>query len=163
MELYLVRHGVALREEQDPQRPLSEAGAETVRRLGTFLGRSRAVSVSEVRHSGKLRARQTAEVIARSCGIAAPLRATPDLEPLADVSGLVAELERTEENLMLVGHLPHLSRLASALIGASPDLEAFDFEAGAVLCLRAVPNRAGTGQGRAWVVAWMLAPRLFGL
>ncbi len=163
MELYLVRHGVAVREDQDPQRPLSEAGAETVRRLGTFLGRGQVISVGEIRHSGKLRARQTAEILAQSSGMAAPLRATPDLAPQADVSGLVAELERAEENLMLVGHLPHLSRLASALIGASPDLEAFDFEAGAILCLRTVPDRARSGHGRAWVVAWMLAPQLFAL
>lgn len=163
MELYLVRHGEAVREDEDPRRPLSEAGKETVSRLGTFLGRGRAVSVGEVRHSGKLRARQTAEIITKSCGIAAPLRATPDLEPLADVSGLVVELERVEENLMLVGHLPHLSRLASALIRAAPDLEAFDFEAGAILCLRAVTGGAGSGRARGWVVAWMLAPRLLGL
>ncbi len=162
MELYLVRHGEAVREDENPKRPLSQAGEETVRRLGAFLSLGRAVRVSEVQHSGKLRARQTAEILAESCGIAAPIRAVRDLEPLADVSGRVAELGRAEGSLMLVGHLPHLSRLASALIGAAPDSEAFDFEAGTVLCLRAASGPAESGAGRVWVVAWMLAPCLFG-
>ncbi len=161
VELYLVRHGEAVREDQNPERPLTDAGEETVRRLGAFLSRGRAVTVGEVRHSGKLRARQTAEILARNCGITAPICAAPNLAPLADVAGLVAELERAEENLMLVGHLPHLSRLASALIGAAPELEAFDFEAGAMLCLRSAPGRAASGVGRVWTVGWMLAPSLF--
>lgn len=162
MRLYLVRHGEAARKAPGPERPLTEAGRESVRRVGAFLGRGRLASVGEVRHSGKLRARQTAEIIAESSGLAASIRAAPNLEPQADVSPLVAELGRAEEDLMLVGHLPHLSRLASALVGAAPDLEAFEFEAGAVLCLHKTESGAPSGVGEDWVVAWMVVPSLLG-
>lgn len=162
MNLYLVRHGEAARKDQGGERPLTEAGREGVRRVGAFLGRGRVVSVAEIRHSGKLRARQTAEIIAESSGLAAPIRAAPNLEPLAEVSGLVAALGGESEDLMLVGHLPHLSRLASALVGAAPDLEAFEFEAGAVLCLRRSGGGSRSGLGDVWVVAWMVVPSLLG-
>ncbi len=161
MNLYLVRHGEAAQRDQGSERPLTEAGREAVRRVGAFLGRGGVVSVVEVRHSGKLRARQTAEIIAESSGLAAPIRAAPNLEPRAEVSGLVAELGREAGDLMLVGHLPHLSRLASVLVGA-PDLEAFEFEAGAVLCLHKTAGGSQPGLGELWVVAWMVVPSLLG-
>ncbi len=160
MYLYLVRHAEAKPKQQDPARSLSEAGADAVRRVGAFLGRSGVVSVAEIRHSGKRRAQQTAEILAASAGLSVPLRATADLEPLADVAALAAELLGSTTNMMLVGHLPHLNRLASALVAGDPEVEAFDFEAGAVLCLRKSEAENEAGRAEGWAAAWMLVPGL---
>ena len=86
MYLYLARHGEARRKEQDPERPLTEAGSETARRVAALL-RASGLSVGGIHHSTKLRARQTAEILAAGGGLVAPVTQVPNLEPLAEVDG----------------------------------------------------------------------------
>jgi phosphohistidine phosphatase len=152
--LYLVRHGDAVSEDQDPQRPLSESGVRTARRIGTYLRESGAVSVAEIRHSTKTRARQTAEILAESGGLEAKPTEVPDMGPNADVEGMAAALsESPAEDLMLVGHLPYLSRLASLLVTGVVRDDEFEFETCGVLCLH------GTAE-LGWSARWMLVPSL---
>ena len=76
MKLYLVQHGEALPKEVDSDRPLSDQGQQDVERLARFLA-NRGVRVSQVWHSGKTRARQTAELLAAALapGVKAEARA----------------------------------------------------------------------------------------
>jgi len=63
MAVYLVQHGKSLNDQEDPEKGLSERGkAETERIAGVAQGY--AVQVSSILHSGKKRARQTAEIMA---------------------------------------------------------------------------------------------------
>jgi len=64
MHVYLVRHGDAKSEEVDPERPLSDRGWAEVERVAKHVGQLR-LPLAEIRHSGKLRARQTAETFAK--------------------------------------------------------------------------------------------------
>ena len=64
MKLYLVQHGEAHAKNVDPERPLTERGHGDVARLAAFLSRA-GVRVERVIHSGKLRAEQTAGVLAK--------------------------------------------------------------------------------------------------
>ena len=70
MDIYLIQHGQALSAEQDPQRPLSEEGRVATARVADHLAAlgTRLISppITQVRHSGKLRAQQTAEIYARA-------------------------------------------------------------------------------------------------
>jgi phosphohistidine phosphatase len=156
MNLYLVRHGDAVSKEENPERPLSESGAESARLIGRFLGPGVLRSVSEVRHSTKLRARQTAELICAEAGVGAELIEVSNIEPMADVGDLAAELSDAPDDVVLVGHLPHLDRLASKLVAGEADREAFSFETCSVLCLR----RMEGSEPAAWAVAWMVYPGL---
>lgn len=157
MNLYLVRHGAAARAEEDPERPLTAAGLEAASRVAAFLGEGSAVSVREIRHSTKLRARQTAAALAAGLRLSVPLKQVSYLEPQGEVSDLAASLSREAADLMLVGHLPHLNRLASYLLAADADAEFFDFPECGVLRLRRV---GGSGEMSKWAVVWMLAPSL---
>lgn len=156
MRLYLVRHGEATSKEEDPDRPLTEAGAREVREVAGFLFGSGDCDVAEIRHSTKLRARQTAEILAEQGGDATRFREVAGLEPMADVTELADELTVAEGDIMLVGHLPHLDRLASRLVAGSADKSAFEFDAASVLCL----SRHNGQNGANWTVEWMLTPRL---
>jgi phosphohistidine phosphatase len=157
VNLYLVRHGEALPKEQDPERPLSTVGVETAKRVGAFLGVERLGGVAALYFSTKLRARQTAEILMEAAGLRLEGIEVPGLEPLADVEPSIELLERASGgDLMLVGHLPHLSRLASRLVAGDSELEAFSFPAGGVLCL----HRTAEGSDPAWRAAWFLAPEL---
>jgi len=80
MHLLLVHHGDAVGPEVDPQRPLSARGRLAVERLAASAA-SRGAKPAVVWHSGKLRAKQTAEAFWRACNPFAEFSATRDLQP----------------------------------------------------------------------------------
>ncbi len=161
MKLYLVRHGEAKPKDVDPERPLTERGRRAIARIADFLRAADAVSVAEIQHSGKLRARQTAELIAARLDLSAPINSVSNLDPLAAVSELAETLGNATANLMLVGHLPHLNRLASRLVSGHEETEAFAFSEGGTLCLERRPRDSEGGeQHPAWSIQWMVSPDL---
>jgi phosphohistidine phosphatase len=83
MRLYLVQHGEAKREEEDPSRPLTENGRIEVERVAEFLARA-GVKVDRILHSGRLRAAQTAEILARHLRPSKGVERAEGLDPLAD-------------------------------------------------------------------------------
>lgn len=148
---YLVRHGEAKADMEDPARPLSDRGREEVQRVAqhvAILG----LEVAETRHSGKLRARQTAEILAKHLLPKRGIREAEGLAPGDEPERARIELETAQEPLMLVGHLPHLSRLASALLIGDPEKEIIWLEMAAIVCL------ARTEAG--FRLLWILTPEL---
>ena len=105
--------------------------------------------IAEIRHSGKLRAQQTAEIFAEFLGVQA--QATPGLAPKDDVVGIAGEIESEEGDIMLVGHLPFLEQLAALLIVGNADSSVVTLDAGALLELTAVDD--------AWNVTCLMQPR----
>lgn len=151
MEVYLVQHGEAKPETEDPARPLTERGRQEVQRVGRHAA-ALGLYVAQICHSGKLRARQTAEILAEHLS---PRRGVRELEGLAPTDDPVkarTAIEAAPEPLMLVGHLPHLSRLVSSLLVGDPRREIIQFRMGAIVCL------ARTEDG--WVLQWVLTPEL---
>jgi phosphohistidine phosphatase len=63
-----------------------------------------------------------------------------------------AEIEQSREPLMIVGHLPHLGRLASALLRGDPEPEIVQFKTGAIACLARVDG--------GFRLEWVLTPDL---
>ncbi len=153
MNLFLVRHGEARGKEEDPARGLSRRGIETVRSVAMDFSLMNP-GVGRILHSGKLRAQQTAEILAELLRIPDRLQELPDLEPEADVSRLLPRINRLGEDTMLVGHLPHLSRLTSALLTGNPDLELVRLQPGGIVCL----SRPEAGLKAGWLIEWMIRP-----
>ena len=151
MRLYLIQHGDAVDKSVDPDRPLSETGVRDVEAVGHFLVRLN-LAPPEVRHRGKARARQPAERLAHHWG-APHVLVTSGLNPNDRVKPLYDELQKRDQDLVLVGHLPHLSKLASRLLAHDEDAEVVRFQKGGVVCLER--DEAG-----AWHVEWMVVPDL---
>ena len=152
MDLYLMQHGEATAEADDPTRPLTDAGRSTVVQVAAR-ARSAGVRIEICVHSGKLRAEQTAQVLADA--VAGGRIASRDgLAPNDPVAPVVQWLgERAEDSsIALVGHLPFLDRLASSLIAGDEDGQVIDFQMGGLVKL--VPKRERDG----FAVAWVLAP-----
>ena len=145
MTLFLVRHGEALAEDVDTARPLSEAGRKEAELMAAFLSEIR---VDEIRHSTKLRAKQTAEAFGARLGLKAA--EAEGLSPMDDPSIWAAKLKLHTKNLMLVGHLPHLDRLGSLLLCGTATGGHMEFDPGTVLCLESV--------GESWVLKYMISP-----
>lgn len=147
MFVYLVRHGDAKAEEVDPERPLSDRGWAEVERVARHVGQLR-LPLAEIRHSDKLRARQTAQTFAKFLNPTSGVREARGLNPMDDPAIARDDIETFPESLMLVGHLPHLGRLAQSLLGI--DQEIFAFPPAAVVCL--------VRSTRGWLLEWILTP-----
>lgn len=113
----LVHHGDALPSEIDAQRPLSERGRRAAEALAAKVGR-RGFVAAAVWHSGKLRARQTAEAVWRASNPFAEFAAIGGLQPDDPASVVVARLAGETRDVAFVGHFPHLPRLLVQLLGA---------------------------------------------
>lgn len=85
MNLYLVQHGEAVTKDIDPDRPLSQPGRLDIARMAQFAAKNLHMDLSHVHHSGKLRARQTADMFATSLGLPGPLE-IDGLAPMDDPS-----------------------------------------------------------------------------
>jgi len=151
MEVYLVQHGEAKPESEDPERPLTDKGraeVESVARYVAGLG----IEVSRILHSGRLRTKQTAEILAQHLVPPQGVLEQGGLGPLDDPQEAKRLVEQAEKPLMLVGHLPHLSRLTALLILGDPEKEVVRFNKGGVVYL----GRSDEG----WSIGWALVPRL---
>ena len=155
MNLYLVQHAEAMLEAQDPLRPLSDEGINKIVRTAKQLSQKVHPSVNVVIHSGKLRAKQTAEVLADYLCPVRGTKAADGLEPTADPAIWAEQLTTIAENVMLVGHLPHLSRLASKLLCGDDSVTIVDFENAGIVCL----FRDDSGS---WTIQWIAVPGLCG-
>jgi phosphohistidine phosphatase len=104
-------------------------------------------------HSGKLRAEQTAQVLAAAAG-GGRVEAVEGLAPNDPIAPVAQWLrERSEDqSVALVGHLPFLDRLASALVADDQDAHVITFQMGGLVKLVPKPERGG------FAVAWVLAP-----
>jgi phosphohistidine phosphatase len=154
MKLYLVQHGEALADKIDPARPLSDAGSRDVRNMAAFLA-ERSLAVARVAHSGKLRARQTAELFAEALAPGRPVDARAGLNPNDPPEDFARELAKWNEDVMVVGHLPFMGRLVALLVSGKQHDNFVAYRPGSVVCL----ERAAAG---GWTVAWMLRPELLG-
>ncbi|ACL04505.1 phosphohistidine phosphatase, SixA [Desulfatibacillum aliphaticivorans] len=152
MAVYLVQHGKSLPKDQDPDQGLAPLGIEESERIaGVAAGYG--VKVLQIRHSGKTRALQTAEIFAKAFNPPDGVQETAGLKPMDDVAAFAPMLE-DNPGLMIVGHLPFMERMASYLITGNPDRPVFRFQNAGIVCLDKHPD-AGT-----WVVKWALMPNV---
>jgi len=152
MRIYLVQHGLALSAEEDATRPLSAQGREDVTRCAGFLSLFEKPKPASILHSGKLRAQQTAEMFAEAWDIN-EVRVADGLAPNDDVTEWAKRLPDEDHDIMLVGHLPFMQRLAGLLLCGNAERHVVTFRNGGVLCLEC--DAAGCR------VIWLIHPTLF--
>ena len=152
MALYLVQHGKNLPKGIDPDKGLSSKGFSDVKRIAD-VAKGYNVRVSCIKHSGKKRAKQTAEIFALALKPEKGVRKSDGLDPMDDVS-CFAEKINNSDNLMLVGHLPFMERLATYLITGSVDRPVFKFQNGGIVSMDIDPG------SHFWVIKWALMPEI---
>jgi phosphohistidine phosphatase len=152
MRLYLMQHGHSSPGETDSERSLTEDGRAQVERVAAFLARSAPTKHGRVFHSGKTRARQTAEILT-SPFPHLQAEQSDGLAPMDDPAVWAERAGGLEEAVALVGHLPHLARLASLLLSGDAESPVVSFTNGGMVCL----NRDVEGR---WTLRWSVVPSL---
>ena len=155
MDVYLMQHGQATTDAENPGRPLTDAGQAGVQRVAAR-ARAAGVRVGHCVHSGKLRAEQTARLLVSEIGAEASVEARPGLAPNDPVAPTAQWLRGVSEHqaLALVGHLPFLDRLASLLVADNEDAQVVQFRMGGLVKLEPKDGRDG------FAVAWAIPPDL---
>lgn len=152
MALYVVQHGKSLPKAQDPEKGLSAEGKMETERIAD-VARGYQVRVSRILHSGKKRARETAEILSLRLSPTGGSESVAGINPMDDVRTFSDGLE-LEQNIMLVGHLPFLERLIGQMVCGNPDQIVFKLQNSGILCLDRVPEVKNP------VIRWALMPSI---
>ncbi|MCP3955768.1 MAG: phosphohistidine phosphatase SixA, partial [Desulfobacterales bacterium] len=126
MAIYLVQHAECLAKDQDPEKGLSDLGTANATRIAEVAAGYN-VPVARILHSGKKRARQTAEIFSSFLAPPEGLAAVEGIKPLDDVALFGDQLD-SNTNTMVVGHLPFMEKLAAYLITGRPDKPVIKFQ-----------------------------------
>lgn len=122
MKLYFLRHGIAEDIENakggDAARALTPRGIERLEISARMLAKL-GVKPARIYSSPLVRARQTAEIVAKAIGVEVTLEPTvgPGFNAQI-VSALIAGLNASDD-VMFVGHEPDMSEVVSSLTGGS--------------------------------------------
>jgi phosphohistidine phosphatase len=146
--ILLVHHAAALDGAVDAQRPLSLEGRAHATRLAMDAA-SRGVRPDVIWHSGKVRARQTAEAFRSVCNPSAEFAAIRGLQPTDPPEWIRDRLTGEERDTMLVGHFPSLPRILHTLVTGSFDDASADFPQHGAVALEK--------DGELWVVRWEIS------
>ena len=152
MRLYLVQHAEAQPEEVDPTRGLTPEGVGHTTKMARFLSEA-GLTVDEVLHSGKTRAAQTAVILAAYLTVTRGVFDADGLSPNDDPGIWADRLTDRTGDTMLVGHLPHLARLAALLLCGKTGEPMITFANAGVVCL-------SRSEGKGWSLEWMVTPRI---
>jgi phosphohistidine phosphatase len=152
MKLYLVRHGTATDiAASDAERELTKEGREEARVVGVALAEL-GVKPSRVWSSPLMRACQTAEIVAQVTKFRGEVELLDELTNGTSTTALLKALQAysSQEEILLVGHMPSLSEHLAALIG-SKSPQGLPLGKGSVACVDVNVLRPGHGQLR-WLM-----------
>lgn len=152
MKLYLVQHAKAASKDVNPERPITEEGRREINDIAAFI-RPLNLTVDYLWHSGKTRARQTAEVLAEVIIVRNEMAANDGLAPNDEVRAIVEKINAAGQDVMIVGHLPFVAKLASLLLTGSESSSTVAFKQGGIVCL----NYLDEGK---WQIEWMITPNI---
>jgi phosphohistidine phosphatase len=124
--LLLMRHAKSSWQDSDladHERPLNARGQRAAPWMGQWL-RGRGIRLDQIVTSSAVRAADTAKAIAEELDYAGPVVVSPGLY-MADVArilGVISEAEPSTDALLILGHNPGISEVASLLTGAELDM-----------------------------------------
>lgn len=159
MHLYLVQHAEAVSKEEDAAQSLSERGLQNIAKIAKYasgLDLSESIALQKVEHifhSNKIRAIQTAQVLDEYIKSKNGISEKDGLSPMDDPRIWFERISQIKKDIMLVGHLPHLSRLASLLLCGDMERNIIDFKNAGIVCLKKTDDNR-------WSLGWMIIPEM---
>ena len=160
MELYVVRHGIAIDREDpksppDPERYLTEEGIEKTKDVAKAVATLH-LSPDALISSPYVRARQTADIFAAALDYPnQKIRQTEALLPGAEPSAFFRELAKDKElgTVLCFGHAPHVDDLVAAAVGSKRHITSMKKAGVALIELKRVSPPSGQ-------LLWLATPKL---
>jgi phosphohistidine phosphatase len=161
VNIFLLRHGIAAEPgapgiKTDAERPLIPKGEQRIRAAAVAMEKM-GLSFDAIISSPFLRAKQTAEIVAKILKLEKKLAISSDLIPGGNPEALIRhlnDLKPAPENILLVGHEPFLSRLI-ALLASGGMAATIDMKKGSLCKLEAEDLE----YGHCATLKWLLTPR----
>lgn len=151
MKLYFVRHGKASQvAPSDAQRPLTSGGVESVKHMAQVLRKSD-YHPTKIYCSSRLRALQTANLIAEALGIEAEINDACNFSFSASAALKLCSGMDDEAEIMFVGHNPSMSEVVESITGAAVELST-----GAIACVTNIYPPMTRGA----ILKWLLTPKV---
>lgn len=151
MKLYLARHGDYLNGADDFARVLSERGRQDIENIARVM-RDKGISVQTAFHSGKMRAQQTAEILADALMPSSIISMVDGINPEDDpLAFQITHLDSLPDESLVVGHLPFMGKMVSQLITGDAERSPASFEAGTVVCME-------RSEDDKWARLWTISP-----
>ncbi len=148
MHLFLVHHGVAVGPDEDARRPLSAVGLAGAARVAA-LAAAKGAKPEIVWHSGKLRAKQTAQEFWRACNALAEFAVSRDLQPDDPPQWIRDRLRGETRDIAIAGHFPYLPRLLALLVTGG--------EAGVDFPINGIVALVTDDEGETWRELWRIS------
>ena len=139
MRLYVVRHGEAISENVDPRRPLSSTGRAEIQSLAGYVQREQP-RVEKILHSTKLRAKETAQILASVLQPVPILEKKSYLGPDDPLDHALEDVKDAKSDLMIIGHLPFVGKLVEALLPPKAEGLRVGFKTGTMVILEKRAN-----------------------
>ncbi len=157
-----MRHAHALTAEEAIERPLSDRGRAAIQQIAGFFLSNAELSPAQVWHSPLMRARETADLLVQGLRLDCARVETAGLLPEDEPYLMAERLARypTDHDLILVGHEPHLSALATLLVRGKARPVAFNLRKGAMISLSAADGVHKLNGLPRWRVRWHFSPEL---
>ena len=145
-----MRHGEALSPQKDPERGLTDKGKLNVELVAQHL-QSQGVLFSQILHSKKKRARETAEIMGKIIAPHVLLTQHDKITPNDDPHNIFSEINTWEEDTLITSHLPFIPDLMTLLTEKDAYMTAITFETATVICLEKENSYK-------WKFLWSTAP-----
>ena len=153
MRLYLVQHGDSLPKDVDPDRPLSDRGRADIQRLTEWLS-SHNVQIAQILHSGKTRAKETAEILRPLLMSPSQIYEGQGLAPNDSPEAFLHQLRDAEKDTLIAGHMPFVARTVSQALTGAPDRQLVEFVPGSVVGIE-------RSDGASWCLFMFARPEFF--
>ena len=131
MLLYIVQHGDAEPKDVDPDRPLSNRGRADIKKLMEWMA-GHDVRVGQIFHSGKSRARETAEILRPLLERGGEIHEQKGLAPNDPPAEFFQQLASADKDTLVAGHMPFVARAVSLALTGETDSQLVEFSPGSV-------------------------------
>ncbi len=153
MRLYIVQHGDSVPKEIDPDRPLSDRGRADIQRLTDWLS-SHDVQIVQILHSGKTRAKETAEILRPLLKVSNQIHESEALAPNDSPEAFLLQLRDSKKDSLVASHMPFVARTVSQALTGAPDRQLVEFVPGSVAGLE-------SSDGTSWRLFLFARPEFF--
>jgi len=153
MILYLVRHAQPKSRNEDPDPSLSTAGIDEIEKTAGYAAEIKSILINKILHSGKTRAYQTAQILAKHTSAENNIEQTDGLKPMDNPAIWKRRLNDINENIALVGHLPYMSNLTELLLKDQDSNTHLEFHTATIVCLQ-------RNEKQRWELHWVISPNM---